>query len=174
MDRNVSIAKDVDGKEIVVIHGTIFKGRQNIDWDDVEHYLKQYIGELYQVIETGDCVYIGSDFPDEFSGSENTVSLKGTLAKAKANLSQGIPELICTAVNRRYDENKKKKHTYDAKYGWYRFDSRFALPVYSSKGNVERYNVFRAVLLVRHDADGKKYLYDVIKIKKETGTPHCL
>ena len=36
---------------------------------------------------------------------------------------------------------------------------------------LERYNIFHVEMLVRHDADGKRYLYDVVNIKKETGTP---
>ena len=32
-----------------------------------------------------------------------------------------------------------------------------------------RFNVFHASLLIRHAADGRKYLYDIIEIKKETG-----
>ena len=47
----------------------------------------------------------------------------------------------------------------------------FALPVYDIKGNIERYNVFHASLLIRHASDGKMYLYDIIDIKKETSTP---
>ena len=46
-----------------------------------------------------------------------------------------------------------------------------AVPVYSEDGNVERYNIFHASLLIRHDNDGKMYLYDVIDIKKETSNP---
>ena len=34
--------------------------------------------------------------------------------------------------------------------------------------SVERCNKFGATMLVRHDADGKLYLYDVLNIKKET------
>ncbi len=33
------------------------------------------------------------------------------------------------------------------------------------------YNVYHASMLIRHDADGKMYLYDVIDIKKETSNP---
>ena len=35
---------------------------------------------------------------------------------------------------------------------------------------IERYNVFRAVLLVRHAEDNRLHLYDIMKIKKETST----
>lgn len=67
-----------------------------------------------------------------------------------------------------YEENRKDKHARDAKYGWYSYDSRFALPVFTEDGEIERYNVFHVALLVRHAKDGKRYLYDIIKIKKET------
>ena len=48
---------------------------------------------------------------------------------------------------------------------------RFALPVYREDGGIERYNAFHASLIVRHDENGKMYLYDMIDIKKETGNP---
>jgi hypothetical protein len=50
----------------------------------------------------------------------------------------------------------------DAKYGWYKYESRFALPVFASDGEVERYNVFHVAMILRHDKDGKKYLYDIM------------
>lgn len=65
-----------------------------------------------------------------------------------------------------------KKNENDAKYGWYRYEVRFALPVYDDiKGVVVRYNIYRATMLVRHAEDNKKYLYDFISIKKETSSP---
>ena len=48
--------------------------------------------------------------------------------------------------------------------------TRVALAVYEENGAIERYNVFRAILLVRHAEDGKMYLYDIMNIKKETST----
>lgn len=96
----------------------------------------------------------------------------GTNAKAKANATQGIPMLIQCATNRRWQENYKSKHNVDAKFGWYRFTTRFALPVYNSNsGELERWNVFRIEMLIRHAADGNLYLYDMVNIKKETSTP---
>ena len=55
-----------------------------------------------------------------------------------------------------------------SKYGRYSYVTRFALPVYGENGDIERYNVFRAILLVRHAEDKRLYLYDIMKIKKET------
>lgn len=95
--------------------------------------------------------------------SEYTESLRGT----KANASQGIPELLRIAQGKYFRENKVAKHKRNAKYGWYRYNSRFALPVYGSNNEIERYNVFHASMLIRCANDGKMYLYDIIDIKKE-------
>lgn len=171
MDRNVNVITDLAGKKLVIINDILFKGRQNIKWNEVESYIKQYVGDFIDIEETGDVIYIGSDLPDEYARSKHTAKLKGAMAKAKANAAQGIPKLVEIATNRRFKENLEKKHQHDAKLGWYRYDSRFALPVYSERGELERYNVYRVELVIRHSADGKLYLYDIINAKKETGTP---
>ena len=142
MQRNVNIIKDLNGNNIVLINDIRFKGKRKINWKDVEVYLRKY-----------------------------TARLRGAAAKAKANAVQGIPELIQIAENRTYKENLSVKHKNDAKYGWYRYDSRFALPIYDDFGELERFNVFHARMLIRHDIDGKRYLYDIVNIKKETSTP---
>lgn len=174
MDRGAEFVCDESNRFMVVIRDIRFKGKRRIDWDEVKKYLKQYVGDFYRIAETNDSIYIGKDLPDEYTGSKYTEKLKGTNAKAKANAAQGIPELIEIAVNRRHKENLAYKHRKNAKLGWYRYDSYFALPVYKDSGEIERYNVFQAELLIRHDADGRLYLYDVVNIKKETSTPPSL
>lgn len=169
--RKVAVIQDVDGNNIVVINDIIFKGKRSITWPDVEEYLRQYVGEFYSIAETGDIVYIGTDLPDEYAGSNYTKHIKGAVAKAKANAAQAISEIIEIATSKTAEENKKEKHSRNAKNGWYRYDTRFALPVYDESGEVERYNVFSARLLIRHAASGKMYLYDVLEIKKETSKP---
>lgn len=171
MDTNVSINTDLNRRKVVMINDIRFKGKRKIDWADVENYLKKYIGKIYEIEDTQDKIYIGKDLPDEFSGSEDTSRLKGALAKAKANAAQAIPEMIEIAENKRYKENLSAKHKSNAKYGWYRYDSRFALPVYGENGEMERYNVFCVEILIRHADDRRKYLYDLVNIKKETSTP---
>ena len=172
MDRNVNIILEPNGKKIVLINDIRFKCKKKEDWKEVEEYLKEYIGEFYEIEETSDKVFISSNFPDEYVSSESRLALKGAVAKAKANAVQGIPELIRIATNKEYSENTKQKHNKDAKYGWYRYDVRFALPVYDDKSNeICRYNIFFARMLVRHDKDGKKYLYDLLALKKETSSP---
>ena len=97
--------------------------------------------------------------------------LKGTIAKAKANAAQAIPEMIEIATSKTFEDNKKNKHSRHAKNGWYRYDTRFAVPVYDENGDVERYNLFSARLLIRHASSGKMYLYDVLDIKKKRASP---
>jgi hypothetical protein len=124
---------------------------------------------VIQDAEDNEIIFIGSELPSEYAGSVYTKKLKGTAAKAKANAAQAIPEMIEIASNGIFEENRKSKHGRDAKNGWYRYDTRFALPVYGDDGNVERYNIFRGRILIRHASSGKKYLYDILEIKKETG-----
>ncbi len=166
--RNVSVIQDADGNNIVMINDIVFKGKRSVEWSDVEKYLRQYVGDIYRIAETEDIIYIGTDLPDEYSGSNYTKHIKGTIAKAKANAVQAIPEMIEIATSKTFEDNKKNKHSRHAKNGWYRYDTRFALPVYDENGDVERYNVFSARLLIRHASSGKMYLYDVLEIKKET------
>lgn len=170
-ERNVSVIQDTDGNNIVIINDIIFKGKRSINWKDVREYLKQYVGEFYTIASTQDVIYIGSDLPSEYSGSIYTKKLNGTVAKAKANAAQGIPELLEISEGKHFRENIGDKHNWNARHGWYRYDSRFALPVYSDNGEVERYNIFHASMIIRHANDGKKYLYDILDIKKETSTP---
>ena len=169
--RNVSVIQDIDGNNIVVINDIRFKGKRSIDWKEVRAYLKEYVGDFYKVASTGDVIYIGDDLPSEYSGSKYTHSIKGTNAKAKANAAQGIPEMIEIALGKHFRENKESKHWRNAMYGWYRYDSRFAIPVYRDDEEMERYNIFHASLIVRYSEDGKMYLYDIIDIKKETSNP---
>lgn len=167
--RNVSVILDADGNKIVVINDIIFKGKRFISWEEVEKYLKRYVGDIYSIAEDNEIIYIGAELPSEYAGSVYTKKLKGAAAKAKANAAQAIPEMIEIATNGVFEENRKAKHGRNAKNGWYRYDTRFALPVYGEDGNIERYNIFRGRLLIRHASSGRKYLYDILEIKKETG-----
>ena len=44
----------------------------------------------------------------------------------------------------------------------------FTLPITDDKGVVVGKNTFQSRMIIRCDADGQKYLYDIIDIKKET------
>ncbi len=172
MIRSVNVIADLDGSSIVLINDIRFKGKKKEDWKEVEEYLKEYVGKYYEITETSEKIFIDTDLPDEYTRSESRLALKGMAAKAKANAAQGIPELIQIATNKMHSENTKKKHEKDAKFGWYRYQVKFALPVYDDRnGELIRYNIFSARMIVRHDENGKKYLYDLLAIKKETSSP---
>ena len=167
-NRNVNIIADADGKKLVLINDIRFNAKVRDDWTSVEEYLKAYIGDFYEIEETSEKIYISADFPDEYASSESRIALKGAVAKAKANAAQAIPELIKMATNPKHETNRKEKHKTDAVHGWYRYNIRFTLPVYDDKtGKVARHNIYSANMLVRHANDGRKYLYDILAIKKK-------
>ncbi len=151
----------------MLINDIRFKSRRSIDWDEIEVYLRKYIGSCYEIAETSEKIYIGTDFPDEFSHSNDTIKLKRANEKAKANIISGIDKLIEIASEKREYVDYVDKHKSKAKLGWYRYDTRFAIPIYNENDELMRYNVFWARMLVRCDNDGRKYLYDFVRIKKE-------
>ncbi|MCI5806541.1 MAG: helix-turn-helix domain-containing protein [Clostridium sp.] len=168
---NLSIITDAEGNQIVIINDLRFKRSKKVDWNVVESYLKEYIGVCAEIFDTNEMIYIGSDFPDEYSHSKDTKVLRGPNEYAKANASVAIKELIQIASNKVFSENYKDKHNNKAKYGWYRYDTRFAIPKYNNDGELAGYNIFKGRLVIRHAKDGKLYLYDVLRIKKETSEP---
>ena len=171
MNKKVNVVQDTDGNNIVLINDIMFKSRRLIIWNDVEEYLKKYIGQSVEIIETAEKVYIGTDFPDEFSHSIDTKNLKGANEKAKANIASAVKELVKIADNKLESQDYENKHKSKAKNGWYRYDTRFGIPVYDECGELIRYNIFKARMLVRCDKDEKLYLYDFVRIKKETSKP---
>ncbi len=47
-NRNVNIITDADGKKLVLINDIRFKGKRQIDWNDVKQYLEGYVGDYYE------------------------------------------------------------------------------------------------------------------------------
>ena len=167
----VNVIIDEDGKSIVLINDIKFKTRRTINWDEIENYLKEYIGKYYEILETSERVNIGSDFPDEFCHSQDKIRLKGGNEKAKANMVSAIGELIQVATSKTVSEDFEKKHKRKAQQVWYRYDTRFGIPVYNPDGVLMQYNIYSARMLVRCDENGKLYLYDLVRTKKETSSP---
>ena len=150
------------------VKSIIFRNKQNIPWNDVEGFLKGFIGKEITVKKYGDVIRIAGDFPNEFAESRYTKKLRGAFAKAKANAAQVIVEMIENAENRRWIENKDSKHDKEANGGWYRYDIGFIIPV--EHNGVTSQNRYSATAVVRIK-NGKLYLYDIINIKKEASTP---
>ena len=156
--------------DYVRIESVVFKGKNNIDWESVEKYIKGFVGKRYTVKDYNDVIYINSVSADEYANSKYTEKLKGAFAKVKANMATVIPELICNASNRRWIENKAEKHSNDASKGWYRYDVGVEFPVMSENETEIRWNKYRATMIVRCNDNGMQ-LYDIIDIKKEASTP---
>lgn len=171
MDKNVNIITDPEGRKIVLINDIRFKGKTREEWSNIESYLKEYVGQYYEIEETADKVYIGKDFPDEYVHGKDKTILKHSNLKAKANAAQAVGELIQIATNKTFSKDYNSKHGKRACFGWYRYDTRLALPVYNDSNEIERYNIYKLRMLVRHDEDGKLYLYDFLRTKKETSSP---
>ena len=91
MERKVNVIEDLDGKKTVFIHDIKFRGKRIVNWEEVEAYLKKYIGEFYTIEDCNDIVYIGQDLPDEYSHSEYTRILKGANAKANVYFAPDEP-----------------------------------------------------------------------------------
>ena len=136
--------------------------------DDLQSVL---VGEFYEIYQTAEKVYIGTDFPDEYTHSKYTKAIRGANEKAKANAITAIGELISIADNKIEYPDYEGRHGNKAKNGWYRYDTRFGIPIYDESGEIERYNIFRARLLIRCNEKKQLFLYDIIQIKKETSTP---
>lgn len=161
----------LEDTKIAVINEVKFKNKQKIPWNDVEEYLKQFIGDSYIVEKTKEEILIGRDLPDEYHASRYTQTLKGGIAKAKANAATVLQEMLLIADHCRFCDNFDVKHEKTAYHGWLRYDTYFALPVVDDKERYQYHNIFRGTLVVRLDQNGKKYLYDLINIKKEASKP---
>lgn len=170
----IIVALDQKGHKVVVMNHILFYGKKNMPWKEVEKYLRRYIGKIVTVAETGEEIHIGPDFPNEYKGSNDTLSLRGQYAKAKANAIQGIEEMISISKKVREEKNLKKKNKKKAPYGWYRYTTRFALPVVLQENVINYYNVYIATLIVRKDKNKKLFLYDVVHIKKESSVNFIL
>lgn len=77
---------DNKGIKVVEINKIKFKGKRKIDWKGVEEYLKNYIGKKYIIDDMNDVIYIGTDFPDEYANSRDSVKAKGTIGKQMQNM----------------------------------------------------------------------------------------
>lgn len=161
--------REVGGQQIAWIENSGLSNKDLHDHKKIAEYIGRHIGEVYTVIESGQRVYIGEDLPSEYTQSEYTKRLlrkNPATLNAKKRAVDALGDMIEIASGRRW-EKAKHTHNKDAKFGMYRYNSRFAFAVNGGDGvrNVRAYDV---ELLIRNASDGKKYLYDIVNIKKNT------
>lgn len=145
----------------VKIDDNIFENnKQKSINNTIKDYLEDHINEYANIIESGQKVYLGKDLPSEYAFSKSSQSLPLPNKLAKGRASSGLKEIIENASNRIYEKNQKIKHNIDAKYGFYKYDTKFS---FDHKGKEQ---IYRGTIVIRNDANGKKYLYDITNIKK--------
>lgn len=133
----------------------------------IEKFITNYIEKDYKIAEVGESVYIGKDFPGEFTHSNYSQGLLRTRRGrkklyAKNQSVQEVGSLIEIATKPQWAPNRENSHKKDAKYEFYYYTTRFAL-YFKELNNAPEYE---AVMIIRHDANGRKYLYDITGIKK--------
>lgn len=159
-----------NGQQIVWIENSDLSASQLKDPRAIAQYIAKHIGDVYRIIESGQRVFIGKELPSEYTHSKYTSYLqknKQSLLKAKNKAASVLGEMIEIATNRRWE---KTEHTAskDAKFGMYRYDTRFAFPVLDQRGNMVNVRAYDAELLIRNASNGRKYLYDIVNIKENT------
>lgn len=122
------------------------------------------MGEFYTIASTGDVVYVGSDLPCEYSGSLYTKKLNGTVAKAKANATQGIPELLEIAVGKHLERIVEISMIGMPNMVGIGMIQGLHFLFIMNYGEIERYNVFHASMIIRHANDGKMSIRKVEKM----------
>ena len=163
------IGTTTKNNKVVMLEEDIFEGKTGKPHNIIADYIAENIGKHYKIIESGQSVYIGEDLPKEFTQSKYTTEFlkkRKKLKNAKDQSIQNLGEIIEIATDRKWEKSTKEKHKTDAKYGFYKYTSRVALPKFDSEKNVVGSHLYEIELVIRNDADGRKYLYDIQNIVK--------
>lgn len=158
--------REISGKVMPVLDTQ----KDTRNYSVAEAYLKTLVDTEHPfstILMDAQPVYIGKDLPGEYRGSEYTKGMEAKLRSVKMQAATNLDEMLLLAENGEWHENIKEKHKVDAKNGWYRYSTQFAVPVLDIKKTVDHYTVYSGTLLIRNDADGKSYLYDLLDVKKE-------
>lgn len=157
--------ENVDGRIMPVIDTK----NDTRNYNAAESYLKTLVNTEHPfttILRDAQPVYIGRDLPREYRGSEYTKTMFPEMRTVKMQAATNLDEMLLLAENGEWQENIKDKHRKDAANGWYRYNTEFAIPETNKKG--EAYNtIYGGTLLIRNDADGKSYLYDLLDIKEK-------
>ena len=165
-----SLYKICESKEIFNNDGTF--NRLQIDDQDYNNLsvseaqkkarenIKVQKGASYKNILTSNKILIDYKTQGEYLYSKYTKSRTNEIKYVKCILSNYFKELFLNAESKVFVNKKKPKHKTDAKFGFYKYGVKFSIIK-----NAEE-TCYTCVILVRNDANGKKYLYDILDIKK--------
>lgn len=159
-----------EGREIYNENGTFNRFQiDDTDYDNLSIYesqkralnnIKKQKGVEYKNIENSYNILIDKKTANEFIYSHDTKYSSYELKYVKYKLSKYLKELIENGKDKIFDKNRKEKHILDAKYGFYKYKITFSIV----EKNIE--SIYIAIVLIRNSYDGKKYLYDILKIKQ--------
>lgn len=155
-----------DGKEVYNNDGSFSHIRiddnisVNICNSEIKKQLKSLVGKSFIIIENGNKIYIAKDFPGEFMYSKSSLALNNKNKSVKSSLIPYLDLIIENSSNKFYSNDHKVKHVIDAKYGFYKYKFKFSI----LNNNIEEF--YTCFIVIRNDANKKKYLYDIISIKK--------
>ena len=132
----------------------------------VRDYLDKLNGKSSTIKSDNRIVYYDKNGAKEYTGSDSTYQNKNKYRYAKANSAQAIKAMVEEALNPIWEANKKQKHMTDAQRGWTYYDISFGIK------DGQDVSYYGGRLVVRMDANGKDYVYDVdiynhITTKKE-------
>ena len=160
-EKNVKIVYNQKGEvDRIKILTNIFENKVNSIQKTINKEIKQYIGKYAYIKESGQKIYFSKDLVGEYTYSNSTKNMSITNKLAKGRVVVGLKEVINNARDRIWEPNKKEKHKVDAKYGFYRYNTSFSFEY----NGIEQ--IYSGILLIRNDENGKKYLYDILNIKK--------
>ena len=85
-NRNVNIITDADGKKLVLIYDIRFKGKRQINWDDVKQYLEGYVGDYYEIEENAERILLEANFPKNIRNQKAGKALWVQMQKQRQTL----------------------------------------------------------------------------------------
>lgn len=183
--RGKASVREINGERVAWVDEDITKSKPK----DVsmEKYVKQYIENVISqngtylgtLPDSGMRVYAETQgrtpksrygLADEYVRSSYTRWIKDNSKnkfRAKMKAAGVLDDLVSIATDRTWEKTKHTQNK-DAQYGVYNYNSTFAFPVYDSKGELSNVRAYDCQMVILNASDGKKYLYDVIRIKENT------
>ena len=183
--RGKASIRELDGERVAWVDEDITKSKPK----DVsmEKYVKQYIENVISqngtylgtLPDSGMRVYAETQgrtpksrygLADEYVRSSYTRWIKDNSKnkfRAKMKAAGVLDDLVSIATDRTWEKTKHTQNK-DAQYGVYNYNSTFAFPVYDSKGELSNVRAYDCQMVILNASDGKKYLYDVMRIKENT------
>lgn len=159
-----------EGREIYNEDGTFNRFQiDDSDYDNLSIYeaqkralnnIKDQKGVEYKNLESSYNILIDKKTANEFIYSKYTKNQSYNIKRVKYKLSKYLKELIENGKDKIFDKNRKEKHILDAKYGFYKYKITFSIV----ENNIE--SIYIAIVLIRNSYDEKKYLYDILDIKR--------